>query len=88
VSTVPDYAWQIGPSCRSTLRNWEQIWTPRAAQIIEFVRDLARTACRYLFGPPEQFRVDAVALDETVKPIATTTATLIAFDVEHIELAD
>jgi hypothetical protein len=39
------------------------------AKIIQVHRQLARTVCRYIFGPLEQLGVDAVALDETFEVV-------------------
>jgi hypothetical protein len=49
-------------------------------------RHLARTIGLRL--PIEQLGVGAVALDETVNPIAPAPAALVALDVQHFELAD
>ena len=59
---------------------------PRAARIVFVSHHLARTIGLGLLV--EQLRVNAVALDETVNPIAPAPAALVARDVEHVEIAD
>jgi hypothetical protein len=65
-----------------------QIRASRPTYIVEVLSLLARTIHRNLVRPVEQLSVDPVALDQPVKPVSSTTAALVALDIEHLELAN
>jgi len=61
--------------------------TPSPTNIIEVHRLFARTACRYLVAPVEEFCVDPIAFDQAMEVIPPPTVALLALDFEHVELA-
>jgi len=65
-----------------------QVRTLSATDIIEVHCLLARAIGLDLVGPIEQLGVDAIALDQAVKPIPAAPAAFVTLDVEYVELAD
>src|SRR5215469_5892407 len=65
-----------------------QVWTSRAALVIQVPRLLARTIGRDLVGPVEQLGVDAVADNQPLNTILARASALVTSDAQHSQLAD
>src|SRR5215472_617012 len=69
--------------CR-TSHHLVQIRAPRAADVVEVIRLLARTIGLWL--PIEKLGVDAVLLNQVINTVLASAATLVALDAQHVEL--
>jgi len=73
---------------KRTSDHFRQVWTSRAALVIQVWRLLARAVGLDLVGPREQLGVNAVAHNQAVNTVLARASALVTSDPQHCQFAD